>query len=73
MEVARKALGIRLSPAEQKLFDWHAANLEYGCATALNKLSLVYWDQDDAMAWEGDHALIKPGFVRTNKTDTQWR
>lgn len=62
LEVCRKAIGLRLTPAEQKLFDWHAANLEYGCATALDKLSLVYWDQDDAMAWEGDHALIKPGF-----------
>lgn len=73
LEVARKALGIRLSPAEQKLFDWHAANLEYGCATALNKLSLVYWDQDDAMAWEGDHALIKPGFVRKEKNKEKKR
>jgi hypothetical protein len=60
--VTRAALGVRMSPLEQKLVDWHSANLEYGCATALKNLSLVYWDQDDAMAWEGDHALIKPGF-----------
>ena len=62
IQLARKQLGVRFSKEEQRLFDWHAANLEYGCATALNRLSLVYWDQDDGMAWEGDHALIKPGF-----------
>jgi monoamine oxidase len=62
VQLARKQLGVRLSKEEERLLDWHAANLEYGCATALNRLSLVYWDQDDGMAWEGDHALIKPGF-----------
>jgi hypothetical protein len=63
MLTTQSALGIRLSAAEQRLYNWHVANLEYGCATALNKLSLVYWDQDDAgMPFEGDHALIKPGF-----------
>lgn len=67
LRTSQKLLGIRMTPAEQKLIDWHAANLEYGCATALNRLSLVYWDQDDGMAWEGDHALIKPGFVRRQR------
>lgn len=62
MNMSRKLLGVRLSSSEEKILDWHAANLEYGCATALKNLSLAHWDQDDAMAWEGDHALIKPGF-----------
>ena len=69
ISLTRKLLGVRVTPLEEKLLDWHAANLEYGCATPLKRLSLVYWDQDDAMAWEGDHALIKPGFVSSRPTE----
>jgi hypothetical protein len=63
LQICRKLLGLRVTPSEEKLLDWHAANLEYACATALRRLSLVHWGEDDVMAWEGDHALIKPGFV----------
>jgi hypothetical protein len=38
---------VDLSPTDLKLLNWHWANLEYGNATNLNKLSLKHWDQDD--------------------------
>jgi hypothetical protein len=38
---------VELSPTDLKLLNWHWANLEYGNATNLNKLSLKHWDQDD--------------------------
>ena len=36
-----------LSPMDLKLLNWHWANLEYGNATNLDKLSVMHWDQDD--------------------------
>jgi hypothetical protein len=38
---------VDLSPMDLKLLNWHWANLEYGNATNLNRLSLKHWDQDD--------------------------
>jgi hypothetical protein len=38
---------VDLSSMDLKLLNWHWANLEYGNATNLNKLSLKHWDQDD--------------------------
>ena len=38
---------VDLSPMDLKLLNWHWANLEYGNATNLSKLSLKNWDQDD--------------------------
>ena len=38
---------VDLSPIDLKLLNWHWANLEYGNATNLNRLSLKHWDQDD--------------------------
>jgi hypothetical protein len=34
-----------ISPLEKSIFDWHIANLEYGCATDLARVSLEHWDQ----------------------------
>ena len=38
---------VDLSPMDLKLLNWHWANLEYGNATNLKRLSLKHWDQDD--------------------------
>lgn len=34
-----------ISTLEKNVFDWHIANLEYGCATDLSRVSLEEWDQ----------------------------
>lgn len=45
-----------------RLIRWHIANLEYACASAIDKVSLKHWDQDDPYAFDGDHVLLKKGF-----------
>jgi lysine-specific histone demethylase 1 len=47
---------------EKGLLKWHIANLEYGCATSLNNVSLLNWDQDDSFDFAGDHCFLKSGF-----------
>eukprot|EP01114_Cavostelium_apophysatum_P002798 TRINITY_DN1249_c1_g1_i1.p1 TRINITY_DN1249_c1_g1~~TRINITY_DN1249_c1_g1_i1.p1 ORF type:complete len:1140 (-),score=314.71 TRINITY_DN1249_c1_g1_i1:99-3518(-) len=54
--------GEGLSESERRVFDWHVANLEYGCASNLNRVSLPHWDQDDGNEWGGDHCLLKEGY-----------
>eukprot|EP00808_Paulinella_micropora_P006831 g75368.t1 len=44
------------------VLDWHAANLEYGCATSLRNLGLIHWDQDDEWSFLGDHVMMKEGY-----------
>jgi hypothetical protein len=39
-----------ISPLEKSIFDWHIANLEYGCATDLARVSLEHWDQVSSLA-----------------------
>ena len=52
-----------LSPLERRVMDWHFANLEYGCATELSRVSLPYWNQDDAYGgFGGAHCMIKGGY-----------
>ena len=41
----------KLSGLERRLWQWHLANLEYGCGAELSKVSLCHWDQDDAWAF----------------------
>lgn len=64
---------VDLSPMDLKLLNWHWANLEYGNATNLNKLSLKHWDQDDGNELDiseiiltsrflGAHAMIVGGY-----------
>lgn len=47
---------------EERVFNWHIANLEYACATDLDDVSLSEWDQDDQYEWAGDHCLIPTGY-----------
>ena len=51
-----------LSSNERSLFNWHIANLEYGCAANLDNVSLQHWDQDDGNEWGGEHCLLKEGY-----------
>lgn len=51
-----------ISPLEKSIFDWHIANLEYGCATDLARVSLEHWDQDDEFEFGGKHCLLKKGY-----------
>jgi hypothetical protein len=45
-----------------QLLSWHLSNLEYGCAAPLNKISSLYWDQDDQFGHDGHHAMLRSGF-----------
>ncbi|KAH7424184.1 hypothetical protein KP509_12G094400 [Ceratopteris richardii] len=48
---------------ERRVMDWHFANLEYGCAAELNRVSLPYWNQDDVYGgFAGPHCMIKGGY-----------
>ncbi|KAL6066055.1 Lysine-specific histone demethylase 1A [Balamuthia mandrillaris] len=56
------ATGKEFSELERQLFDWHVANLEYGCAAELGDVSLREWDQDDQYEFEGQHCLLPRGY-----------
>jgi monoamine oxidase len=58
----RRMYQLEANDEETQVFAWHIANLEYGCATTLDKLSLRHWDQDDATAYTGQHALMSKGY-----------
>ncbi|PRP79406.1 Lysine-specific histone demethylase 1-2 [Planoprotostelium fungivorum] len=66
IDILRKKNGEEWSEEEKKkrdrLFDWHVANLEYGCAIDLHKVSRKNWDQDDSYDWAGDHCLLRQGY-----------
>jgi lysine-specific histone demethylase 1 len=47
---------------EMSLFNWHFANLEYGCAAELELVDLHHWDQDDQFELGGGHYLIPTGY-----------
>ena len=49
-----KDLNNQMTEQELRVFNWHIANLEYGCASDLVKVSLHHWDQDDKYEWAGD-------------------
>jgi [histone H3]-N6,N6-dimethyl-L-lysine4 FAD-dependent demethylase len=51
---------------ENRLMNWHIANLEYGCGNNLNDLSLNHWDQDDDYELNGDHAFLPYGNSKIN-------
>ncbi|KAJ7536240.1 hypothetical protein O6H91_12G061700 [Diphasiastrum complanatum] len=51
------------SQLDRRIMDWHFANLEYGCAAELNKVSLPFWNQDDVYGgFGGPHCMIKEGY-----------
>ena len=61
-----------LSPLERLLMDWNFANLEYGWAAKLSRVSLPYWNQDDAYGgFGGAHCMVKGGYS-TIITTTRW-
>jgi monoamine oxidase len=49
---------------KRALLRWHAANLEYGCAAPLSRVSLASWDQDDSFAAydSGRHFFLRDGY-----------
>lgn len=52
-----------LRPLERRVFNWHFANLEYGCAAPLKQVSLSNWNQDDLYGgFGGAHCMIKGGY-----------
>ena len=51
-----------LGELEDRLLQWHVANIEYSTAADVNDLSLRHWDQDDKTAFEGSHCVIREGF-----------
>ncbi|XP_023002185.1 lysine-specific histone demethylase 1 homolog 3-like [Cucurbita maxima] len=66
--MARLGMDVRseeevLSPFERRVMNWHLANLEYGCAAMLKKVSLPHWNQDDLYGgFGGAHCMIKGGY-----------
>ena len=52
------------SQQRELLIEWFKANLEFGCAAELEKVSNTYWDQDDASltAFTGPHVVIDGGY-----------
>ena len=50
----------QLAECEERLFQWHLANLEFANAARASSLSLVDWDQDDPHELLGDHCFL-PG------------
>ena len=50
--------------AENDLWHWHLANLEFANATRLDTLSLGQWDQDDPYEFGGDHEWLPRGNSR---------
>eukprot|EP00457_Paulinella_chromatophora_P000418 gb/GEZN01000418.1/.p1 GENE.gb/GEZN01000418.1/~~gb/GEZN01000418.1/.p1 ORF type:complete len:1425 (-),score=297.35 gb/GEZN01000418.1/:237-4181(-) len=47
---------------ESLIIDWHAANLEYGCANSLEDVGLTHWDQDDEYAFSDEHVMFRDGY-----------
>ena len=48
---------------EDKLLQFHLGNLEFSCASPLNKVSSLSWDQNEAFPqFSGDHTLLQNGF-----------
>ena len=44
---------------------WHWANLEYGCAAPLSRISMAHWNQDEAYGgFGGAHAMVEGGYGR---------
>lgn len=47
---------------ERQVLNWHVANLEYGCGTDLDPVSLPHWDQDDEFEYGGAHCFVPTGY-----------
>ena len=54
-----------LDAREKRLLGWHWANLEYGCAAPLSRISMAHWNQDEAYGgFGGAHAMVEGGYGR---------
>ncbi|XP_063902569.1 lysine-specific histone demethylase 1A-like [Zophobas morio] len=60
--LADKNISLSTRGITTRLLSWHIANLEYGCAAPLNRVSWKHWNQDDPFEFEGEHVLVKSGF-----------
>ncbi|KAB8611420.1 hypothetical protein FH972_025925 [Carpinus fangiana] len=60
-----------LSAQDMRLLNWHYANLEYGNAVNVNKISLGGWDQDGGNEFDGSHAHILGGYTQVPRA--LWR
>ncbi|TDZ26930.1 Vacuolar protein sorting-associated protein 33A [Colletotrichum orbiculare MAFF 240422] len=53
---------VDLTALDQRLINWHVANLEYSNATNLHNLSLQGWDIDAGNEWLGNHTMVVGGY-----------
>jgi hypothetical protein len=44
-ELVQEQLQMKMSVLERDIFLWHRSNLEYGCGSNLDGISLTQWDQ----------------------------
>eukprot|EP00116_Pleurobrachia_bachei_P000905 sb/3461167/ len=48
---------------EKRLIQFHMSNLEYACGASLNKVSAMWWDQNEEYSqFTGDHSFIHRGY-----------
>lgn len=52
-----------LNTEDQRVLDWHFANLEFATAACLKHLSVQHWDQDDDYQFTGPQIAIKNGYA----------
>jgi monoamine oxidase len=52
-----------LRERERRALMWHVANLEYGCGSDLDPVSLAHWDQDDEFELPGAHCFVREGYT----------
>ena len=52
-----------LSQASERLLNFHLGNLEYACATTLDHVSALSWDQNESFPqFQGNHTLLTHGY-----------
>lgn len=58
----RKTVGKPLDDNDDKVLQWHMANLVMPCAANLDDLSAKHWDMDAECAFLGPHPLVRDGY-----------
>ena len=58
----RASMQIVRTVEQRLLLEWQYANLEFGCAGELSKVSNTHWDQDDAHGFLGPHTILPGGY-----------
>lgn len=58
----RQALDKPLDVNDEKILQWHMANLVMPCAANLDDLSAKHWDMDAECAYLGPHPLVRDGY-----------